>query len=152
MDETSPIVIIVFIAVIGLPIGWLVSEFRGSRGLRLTLGCLALLMSFGVAFIVGSLDRFNSNAWFTSASKQLIDASISELEAGHTDHVLDALRQLQTEFHPTYENRGRYDKHVEQAVSRMKSSQILQIDGAANRSQPIRAVTDRTSSEAGSGR
>lgn len=115
MRMLSPVAIIILIAVIGLPIGWFVSEFRGSRGLRLTLGCVALLMSFGVAFIVGSLDRLNSNAWFTHASKDLIDASIVELEAGHTDRVLDTLRQLQSEFHPTYENRGRYDKLVEQA-------------------------------------
>ena len=148
----SPIAIILLIAVIGLPIGWFVSEFRGGRGLRLTLGCLALLMSFGVAFIVGSLERLNSNAWFTGASEQLIDASISELEAGHTDRVLDTLRQLQSEFHPTYENRGRYDKLVEQAVSRMKSSQIPQPDGAANGSQPFSSETNQTSLAAGSRR
>jgi len=148
----SPIAIIVLIAVIALPIGWLVSEFRGGRGLRLTLGCLALLMSFGVAFIVGSLERLNSNAWFTHASKDLIDASIVELEAGHTDRVLNTLRQLQSEFHPTYENRGRYDKLVEHAVSRMKSSQIPQPDGTANRSQPIRTEPNRTSEAAGSDR
>ena len=109
-------------------------------------------MSFGVAFIVGSLERINSNAWFTYASKELIDASISELEVGHTDRVLDTLRQLQSEFHPTYENRGRYDKLVEQAVSRMKSGQIPQPDGPANRSQPIRAETNSTSSAAASDR
>ena len=149
---SSPIVIIVLIAVIGFPIGWLISEFRGGRGLRLTLGCLALLMSFGVAFILGSLERLNSNAWFTSASKKLIDASISELEAGHTDHVLDALRQLQSEFRPTYENRGRYDKYVEQAVSRMKSSRIPQPGCPSNGSQPFISDTNTTSSVAGSRR
>jgi hypothetical protein len=124
MRMLSPIAIIILIAVIGLPVGWFVSEFRGGRVLRLTLGCLTILMSFGLAFIVGSLERLNSNAWFTGASKELIDASVSQLEAGHTDRVLDSLRQLQAEFHPTYENRGRYDTLVEQAVSRMTSSQM----------------------------
>jgi len=148
----SPLVVIVIVAAILLPIGWFVSEFRGGRGLRLTLGCLALLTSFGVAFVVVALERFNSNAWFTGASKELIDACISELEAGHTDRVLNALRQLQSGFRPTYENRGRYDELVEQAVSRMKSNPATPPDAAANRSQPIGDETNRASAAVGSDR
>ena len=115
----NPLAFIVLLVVVALPVGWFVCEFRCGRGMRLTLGCLAILCSFGVAFIVGSFERFNSNAWFGHASKQLIDATVSELEAGHTDQVLQALRKLQSEYRPTYENRGRYDKLVERAVADM---------------------------------
>ena len=117
----SPFGVIISIVVIVLPIAWIVSEFRCERGVRLTLGCLAILCSFGVAFIAGSLEQFNSNAWFGRASNQLVDVTVSELEAGHTDQVLRALRKLQSEYHPTYENRARYDELVERTVADMKS-------------------------------
>jgi hypothetical protein len=122
----SPAGVILLIAILLLPVGWIVSEFRGSRSLRLLLGCSAILMSFGVAFIVGSLERFSANAWFSKASKQLIDASISELEAGRSDRVLIAWRELQAEFRPTYERRGRYDTLVKKAVSKMTSDETPQ--------------------------
>jgi hypothetical protein len=120
MLSPVPVVLVVLVIVIALPVAWFASEFRGSRGMRLTLGCLAILCSFGVAFVVGSLERFNSNAWFGHASKQLVDVTVSELEAGHTNQVLRSFRQLQSEYRPTYENRARYDKLVEQAVADMK--------------------------------
>ena len=120
MLSPVPVVLIVVAITIALPVAWFVSEFRGGRGVRLTLGCLAILCGFGVAFIVGSLERFNSNAWFGHASKQLVDATVSELEAGHTNQILRTFRQLQSAYQPTYENRARYDKLVEQAVAEMR--------------------------------
>lgn len=124
MQMLSPIAWMIVVAVISLTIGWFVSEFRCRRGIRLTLGCLALLSAFGVAFVVGSLERFNSNAWFGGASARLIEATVSELEAGNTKNTLRVLRKLRADYHPTYENRGRYDKLVDQAVEEMKSAQV----------------------------
>ncbi len=118
----SPLGIFILLIVIALPIAWFISEFRWERRTRLVLGCLTILCSFGVAFIVGLFERMNSNAWFGYASKQLIEATVSELEAGRTNQVLQTYRQLQSEFHPTYENRARYDKLVERAVSEMKGA------------------------------
>ena len=125
---------IVSTLVVALLIAWIVSEFRSRRAVRITLGCLAILCSFGVASIVGLLERFNSNAWFGGATKDLIDATVLGLEAGRTDRVLQTYRQLQSDYHPTYENRARYDKLVEEAVGKMKTQDAQ--PGAAGNSRP----------------
>ena len=119
----SPVTVIgvILVGIVSLLLLWVVAEFRWSRQARLTFGSLAVLSSFGVAMAVGSLDRFNSNAWFGHASKQLVEATVVELDAGHTDQVLRTFRQLQEAYQPTYENRARYDKLVEQAVADMKA-------------------------------
>jgi hypothetical protein len=118
-----PIHLITLFFVVGTPIAWALSEFQDRRWIRLTLGTLAISVCFGVAFLAGSLDRFNSNAWFGFASKDLVDAAVSELEAGHQTRVLESLKQLQRKFAPTYENRARYDVLVEEAVQRMRSAE-----------------------------
>lgn len=115
----SPLVTIVLIITIALPVAWFISEFFARRWLRLVLGTLAVLMSFGVACIAGSLERFSSNTWFGGATKELIDTTIAELEAGHQPDVLEALKSLQATYHPTYENRARYDELVRATVARM---------------------------------
>jgi hypothetical protein len=111
---------LVLLIVVAAPIAWFASEFQERRWLRLTLGTAAILMSFGVAWLAGSLERFNSNAWYGSASKQLIDATVTGLEAGNKDRVLRSLKGLQEKYSPTYENRARYDKLVEDAVAQMQ--------------------------------
>jgi hypothetical protein len=106
---------------LGVPIAWFLAEFHDRRWLRLVLGCSAILLSFGVAALVGRAERFNSNAWFGGASKNLIDTTIAELEAGNQEGVLRSLRALQQEYSPTYENRARYDVLIEQTVAQMRS-------------------------------
>ncbi len=118
----KPLGLLVAMLVLGIPIAWFVSEFKGGRRLRLILGCLAILLSFGVAGLVGWAERFNSNAWFGGASKNLIDTTIAELEAGNRDGVLRSLKTLQQEYAPTYENRAGYDVLIEQTVAQMRSS------------------------------
>jgi uncharacterized membrane protein YcjF (UPF0283 family) len=113
--------LLVLLSVVITPITWFVSEFQERRWLRLVLGTSAILLCFGVAFLVGSLERFNSNAWFGLASKELIDTTITELEAGHNDRVLQSLKGLQGQYAPTYENRARYDHLIEQAVKQMQA-------------------------------
>jgi len=111
--------LILFLAAV-IPVAWFASEFQGHRWLRLTLGSIAILLSFGVAFVVGSLERLNSNAWFGRASKDLIDATVTELNSGRRDEVLRAFEDLQRRYSPTYENRARYDELVKKAVEQMK--------------------------------
>lgn len=89
--------------------------------MRLALGTVAVLLSFGFAALVGSLERFNSNAWFGGATKELIDEMVVELEAGNRDRVLRSLKDLQGRYSPTYENRARYDMLVKGAVKAMRS-------------------------------
>ncbi len=103
-----------------LPIAWLVAEFNGRPGVRRTLGLLALLWSFGVAALVGSLGNFNANIYFTDATKDLLDASVGALKTGKTDVVIREWTRANEEFHPTYENRARYRQIVDQAIEGMK--------------------------------
>jgi hypothetical protein len=110
------------VLLIALPVAWLASEFQQRRALRIALGTCCLVLSFGVAGLAGSLQMFNANAWFGSATKELIDTTVTELEAGNTASVLSALKGLQQRYQPTYENRARYDKLVEEAVREMKTA------------------------------
>ncbi len=113
---------LIALLVIALPVAWLVSEFKGSQSVRRVLGILALLSSFGVAWLAGSLSRFNYNAWYGTATDELIGTIIEELDAGHVDTVKRELKVLQEEYHPTYENRAGYDELVEQFVERVQHS------------------------------
>ena len=111
--------------VVVLPIAWLVSEFQPRKEIRIILGIAAISMAFGVAWIVGSLDRLNSNIWYGAATKDLIQNTIVELENGNDDRVLTELRALRTKFHPTYETRAEYDKLVADYVNAVSDKPIL---------------------------
>lgn len=63
---------LILFLVIAVPLAWLASEFQPRTEIRIALGIAAIAMSFGVAWIVGSLERLNSNIWFGSATKDLI--------------------------------------------------------------------------------
>ena len=80
----------------------------------------------GIAYLVGHLSHFNYNAWYGSASKDLVDTTISEIEDGNIDRVMSVLRGLNLEYHPTYENRAHYDELVNEAVSQMKGNHDLE--------------------------
>ena len=111
-----------FVLTIGLPIAWLVSEFQSRRWLRIALGSGVLAMCFGVAFIAGSLDRFNSNAWYGHASLTLVETTVKQLETGKSTDVIQILKWLQSKFQPTYENRAGYDQLVNEYVERFGAS------------------------------
>lgn len=100
---------------------WLWSKFQDRRWLRITAGSAALVAMCGVAFVVGSLERLNSNSWFGSMTKDFVDGTIVGLESGRHPQVLDALRGFQVEYHPTYENRARYDVLVQAYLHRLKT-------------------------------
>ncbi len=110
--------LIVVMAVV-LPLAWFGSEFTSYRWFRLLLGCAAIGTSFLVAYGVGSLEHLNANAWYGEASGNMLDVTIEELERGNSEQVIRELKELQKEFHPTYENRARYDKLIEGYLERM---------------------------------
>lgn len=117
------VVYLVIVLTVVVPIGWFASEFQERRWLRIALGTFAILLSFGVALLIGAtFERFNSNAWFGAATGNLLQATVAELEAGRHENALRSLKQLQQEYRPTYENRARYDVLVEQAVARMRTA------------------------------
>ncbi|QDS95675.1 hypothetical protein FF011L_44750 [Roseimaritima multifibrata] len=111
--------------VVVLPLAWLASEFQSRKEIRIALGLAAIAMAFGVAWIVGSLDRLNSNIWYGAATKDLIQNTIVELENGNDDRVLTELRALRSKFHPTYETRADYDKLVATYVNAVSDEPIL---------------------------
>ena len=111
--------------VVVLPLAWLASEFQPRKEIRIALGIAAIAMAFGVAWIVGSLDRLNSNIWYGVATKDLIQNTIVELEKGNDDRVLSELRALRSKFHPTYETRADYDKLVAGYVNAVSDEPIL---------------------------
>lgn len=110
--------LIIFLTV-ALPLAWLASEFQDRRWVRIAIGIAALSMSFLVAAGVGSLEHLNANAWYGSASKNLIDTTVEEIECGDTQRLLEELKILQEQFHPTYENRAHYDELIEEFMSRL---------------------------------
>ncbi len=120
---------LILLLVIALPIAWLASEFQPRRWMRVVFGVAAIAMSFGVAWIVGSLDRLDSNMWFGAATKDLIQNTIVELENGNDERVLTELRVLRSKFHPTYESRADYDKLVAEYVNAISDTPILHEPG-----------------------
>ena len=115
-------IVMVLLIVLALPATWLVSEFRShSRRVRCTLGILAILSSFGVAWLTAQLTRLNYNAWYGFSSKGLIDVIVEKLDDGQTEVLRTELKSLQTEFHPTYENKAHYNELVDAVVKKIKS-------------------------------
>jgi len=107
--------------IIALPIAWLVSEFRGSRPLRIVLGVLAVTVTtFCVSALSTTLTGFNYNAWYGGATKDLIDASLVQIEDGHQDRVLKVWRGLNAQYQPTYENRAGYLELAADATARIR--------------------------------
>ncbi|GAA4468399.1 hypothetical protein [Novipirellula rosea] len=120
---------LILLLVAALPIAWLISEFYDNRTTRITLGICAIAMSFGVAWIVGSLDRLQSNIYFSEATKDLIQNTIVELENDNADNVLTQLRVLRDDFRPTYETRDDYDVLVDRYIHSISESPIEHSDG-----------------------
>jgi hypothetical protein len=104
-----------------LPIAWIVSEFWGNHPvLRVALGISAIAtIAFGVWAVDSMVIHFNYNAWYGSATKQLIQTSIAQIEDGHLDRVLKVWRGMESQYEPTYENRAGYKELVEAATARM---------------------------------
>jgi hypothetical protein len=122
----SPFVYLVLLTVIALPIAWFISEFSNRRALRIVLGIIAIASTMGVSYIVGHLYEMSYNAWYGSASKDLVDTTISEIEDGKIDRVMKVLRGLDLQYRPTYQNRANYDELVREAVIRMKGNDELE--------------------------
>ena len=120
---------LILLLVVALPIGWLISEFYDNRTARITLGICAIAMSFGVAWTVGSLDRLQSNIYFSEATKDLIQNTIVELENDNAATVLTQLRALRDDFRPTYETRADYDVLVDRYIHSISGSPIEHSNG-----------------------
>ena len=127
----SPFGFFLIAIIIALPIAWLVSEFRGNRALRITLGILAIgMMSTCIWALSSVLTRFNYNAWYGGATGDLISTSLQQIEDGHLDRVLKVWRGLDQQYRPTYENRAGYRELVEEATARMRGETSIEVGSA----------------------
>ena len=120
------------IFLITFPVVWLISEFYEKRWLRITLGTLSLLLSFGIALVAGSLQMMHANAWYGRATKELIDTAVVEIEEGRGDRVGAALRRMQERYAPADGKRSRYDRLVREAVEDMKGGTGTGGEGGAD--------------------
>ncbi len=116
-----PAQIIVLIAItVCLPIGWLVAEFRAGPLTRRVMGICTILWSFSVAALVGMLESFDANVYFTTASKKLLESSVHHLQNGNEQAVAREWALANEQFDSTYESRAKYAEIVDQAVSGME--------------------------------
>ena len=116
-------IILVLIAVFILPILWFITELKSTNKLlRQSLGILAILFSFGLAWTSAKTVRLNYNAWYGLASKRLIDSVVEELENNEIKALLQEMKSLQQDFKPTYESKAHYDALVNEAVKRIKEN------------------------------
>jgi len=97
-----PVVMTLVLAVL-LPVGWLVSEFQSRRWLRILCGVLSLGVCGFLAVAFGTLERLNYNAWYGTASAELIEATVAGIEAGKSKEVVAGLKGLRSDFYPTYQ-------------------------------------------------
>jgi hypothetical protein len=114
--------VLVLFLLVAIPLGWFVSEFRNNRALRIILGILAISSTTFCACTVESLlTCFNYNLSYGSATKNLVQTSIVQIEAGQPDRVLKVWRGLNVQYEPTYETPPtKYAELVEAATARMK--------------------------------
>jgi hypothetical protein len=124
----SPLGFLLIGIIIALPIAWLGSEFRGSRALRISLGILAIGVVATCIWALSSvLTRFNYNAWYGSATDDLISTSLQQIEDGHLERVLKLWRGLDQQYRPTYENRAHYNELVREATARMRGATPIEV-------------------------
>ena len=62
----------------------------------------------------------NANTYFSSASKDLVHASVQALRAGKTEAVVRELSRADADYSPSYEDRARYRQIVDKAVEGMQ--------------------------------
>lgn len=120
----APQAVIALLVVIALPVAWLISEYRSQRSVRVALGIAALLSTVGVAWLVGSMWRWNYNAWYGGATQELIGTTIEQIENGKVDQVVKVLRRVDLDYRATYENRAHYDEVVREAVKQMSAETV----------------------------
>lgn len=107
----------ILLLVLLLPVAWLISEFSdANKSVRCSLGILAILSCFGVAFIAAQMVRLNYNIWYSSATAKLIDSTITKLNQDKTGEAIEMLTDIRSKMSVTYERKGNYDELVRDAI------------------------------------
>jgi len=103
-----------------LLVAWLVAEFKAGWKTRITLGIVSLAVCSLIAAFVGALQKLNYNAHYGVAAEDLVNATVSRLEEGDTNRVLQVYRGLKSQYHPTYENRAGFRELAEEASRQLQ--------------------------------
>jgi hypothetical protein len=120
-----PFLFVVAAIALVLVLLWLGSEFQPRVWPRIVLGSLCLGLGVPIAFTAGTiLQRFNDNARFGVATRELVDATISQLQAGHADRVTAELRRFRDHYEPSYET------HAERYATEVREFQDRLVTGA----------------------
>lgn len=134
------------ILVVGLPLAWLVAEFRASTAVRIMLGILSIgILSFALFSLTQVVRRYEKD--FLSFSFQDIKRL---LEAGRSDVVLKAIDSYQAAV--TNDTAFSFQSSLVLRDALKRYAAISEPDGPAKGSQPIRSETNRATSAAGSRR
>lgn len=112
---------ILLIPALLLSAAWAVAEFRGKPAVRRAVGLAVALMLVGSVVYQQVAERFSANHYFSSAAKDLLDASVEELRHGWHDEVLRQWEKARARFVVTYENRGGFVEVVNEAVDGMRT-------------------------------
>ena len=116
----SILVFLLLLIVAIMPIAWLVSEIKNSKkSVRCTLGILAILSCFGVAFLAAQLVRLNYNIWYSSATAELLDSTINQLENKETKFVIKELKTLRSKMRVSYQFKGNYNELAADTAKKM---------------------------------
>ncbi|MCU0858789.1 MAG: hypothetical protein MUC65_10360 [Pontiellaceae bacterium] len=105
---------------VAIPTTWLFADLKRSPALRRTLGIIAMLWLLLMACLFGLVSGYEANWYFTSTTKDLLQISTEQIEAGNTDAVFQAWKHLDEKLHPTYENRANYRALVDSTIEEMK--------------------------------
>lgn len=102
---------------------WVAAELYWSAGVRIGMGATAISMCCALAFLIGvALQHANSSLWFGEMSRELVDASVDELERGRSEAVLNALRQLRDGYRSSPpKDRANYFAMTKNAIADMKT-------------------------------
>ena len=116
------VIVILLLCVARFPLAWYRSQKReADRRTRIRLGVMAILSAAAVGVIMSLIWQVSYDHCYGGASKVLLDAGISQLQAGNTEHVLKVFKQVQADYEPTYMHRARYGEIAKRAAADMKS-------------------------------
>jgi hypothetical protein len=109
-----PLIFLFLVVSLVLLLSWLASEFQPRVWPRIVLGALCFGLGAPIGFIAGGLlQRFDDNAHYGVATSDLVDTTIQQLKADHSDRVIVELRHFRDHYQPSYEtNVVRYEQAV----------------------------------------
>jgi hypothetical protein len=122
-----PTVIVFLLLVLGMVISWLVLEKTAGAAWRIAAGLITMaLVSFSVWCVTYIGMVFNYNAYYGSATRDLIESSLAALERDDEETVRKVFRGLRDQYHPTYEHNARYAEQVAEAARHLRGEEPIE--------------------------